>query len=335
MINSSTTTLHQRLFTLDSHVDIPWPAAEDPSNETSRCLDLPKMREGGLDAVCLAAYIPQGRLSDEGFESALTRAIAMLETIDHIGRKQDARLTPSVAAIQAAAEKHLPAIIPVVENGHAIGTDLANIARFRALGARYITLTHNGHNALADSAVPRRDLGDDLIKYGGLSDLGRAAIAEMNRLGVVVDVSHTSRATMLAAAAASSYPVVASHSCVRALCDHPRNLDDTQLDALAATGGVVQITAVPFFVKRGGSLQNTSISHFCDHIDHVVRRIGIHHVGIGSDFDGGGELADWRHVGQNPNVTAALIERGYDEDALMAIWGGNFMRVLGQAEVKR
>jgi membrane dipeptidase len=327
-------SLHDRLLTLDSHVDIPWPEAEDPFAETSRCLDIPKMRTGGLDAVCLVAYVPQGKRDAEGFEAATSRALAMLETINQVGHHHGARLAPTVAEIEEAVVANLPAIIPVVENGHAIGEDPANIARFRALGARYITLTHNGHNALADSAVARRDLGDERTLHGGLSDLGRAAIAEMNRLGVVVDVSHVSRASMLQAVAESSLPVVASHSCVRALCDHPRNLDDTQLDALAASGGVIQITAVPFFVKRGGSTGNVFVADFCDHIDYVVQRIGIDHVGIGSDFDGGGELSDWLHAGQNRNVTQELIKRGYQEDAIAKIWGGNFLRVLAASERK-
>jgi len=292
------------------------------------------MRAGGLKAVCLVAYVPQGKLDDEGFDAATARALAMLETINRIGHNHAARLTSAADEIAAAVAAHLPAIIPVVENGHAIGVDLANIARFRALGARYITLTHNGHNALADSAVPRRDLGDEATRHGGLSDLGRAAIIEMNRLGVVIDVSHSSRAAMLEAVAQSKFPVVASHSCVRALCNHPRNLDDTQLDILAATGGVVQITAVPYFVRRGGSVHDTNVAHFCDHIEYVVRRIGIDHVGIGSDFDGGGELADWRDVSQCANVTQDLRGRGYTEEQIAKIWGGNFLRVLRASEVK-
>ena len=328
-------SLHQSLLTLDSHIDIPWPEAEDPFGVTSRCMDIPKMHAGGLKAACLVAYVPQGKLDQEGFDAATSRALAMLETINWIGHHHAVRLAPAVDDIAAAAAAHLPAIIPVVENGHAIGTDLANIARFRAAGARYITLTHNGHNALADSAVPRRDLGDETTLHGGLSDLGRAAIIEMNRLGVVVDVSHTSRATMLEAAAQSKFPVVASHSCVRALCNHPRNLDDTQLDIMAATGGVVQITAVPYFVRRGGSVHDTSISHFCDHVDYVVRRIGIDHVGIGSDFDGGGELVDWRDVSQCANVTMELVGRGYNEEQIAKIWGGNFLRVLRASEVRQ
>lgn len=325
-------TLHHRLLTLDSHADIPWPEGEDPFGPSSRCLDIPKMRAGGLKSVCLAAYIPQGPLTPEGFSNATARAMAMLAVIRAIGEHEGARLAITAEQIAAAAADGLPAIIPVVENGHAIGIDLANIENFRALGVRYITLTHNGHNALADSAVPRRDLGDAPALYGGLSDLGRAAIAEMNRCGILIDVSHTARNSMLEAVKLSSRPVVASHSNVRALCDHPRNLDDLQLGALAANGGVIQLTCVPFFLRRGGSVHDTRISDLCDHIDFAVRRIGIDHVGIGTDFDGGGELADLRDASHCPAITRELIKRGYGEQDIAKIWGGNFLRVLRASE---
>src|SRR5262249_49106188 len=152
-----------------------------------------------------------------------------------MGRSENgivARLATTADEIAAAKRDGVLAIVPAVENGFAIGNDLSRLARFRALGARYLTVTHTGHNALGDSSNPRTDLGDALTEHGGLSPLGRAAIAEMNRLGMVVDVAHVSRDTMLQAASLSRTPVVSTHSCIRALCDHPRNMDDAQLDAL-------------------------------------------------------------------------------------------------------
>jgi membrane dipeptidase len=220
----------------------------------------------------------------------------------------------------------------VVENGHAIGETLDHLDAFRALGARYMTLTHNGHNALADSSVPRRDLGDGPTLHGGLSDLGREAIGRMNRLGMMVDVSHTSKAAMLQAIAASSTPVMATHSSIRALCDHPRNLDDEQLDALAESGGVVQVTLVSFFLKAGKKESEVTLDDFLDHIDYAVQRVGIAHVGIGSDFDGGGGVVGWRDAGESANVTAELMRRGYDQPAIAALWGGNFLRLMRLAE---
>jgi membrane dipeptidase len=328
--------LHDGLLTIDSHIDIPWPPGPSPFEDGPRRVDLPKMRRGGIGAGCFAAYIPQGRRDAAGFASAHERAVAMLHAIRSMGEAGadavPAQIATTVAEIEAARLAGGPAIIPVVENGHAIGETLDHLDEFRALGARYMTLTHNGHNALADSSVPRRDLGDAPTLHGGLSDLGRAAIGRMNRVGMMVDVSHTSKAAMLQAIAASSTPVIATHSCIRALCDHPRNLDDQQLDALAESGGVVQVTLVSFFLKAGKKEAEVTLGDFADHIDYAVQRMGIAHVGIGSDFDGGGGVVGWRDAGESANVTAELMRRGYDRSAIAALWGGNFLRLLRLAE---
>jgi membrane dipeptidase len=209
---------------------------------------------------------------------------------------------------------------------------LDHLDEFRALGARYMTLTHNGHNELSDSSVPRKDLGDPPELHGGLSDFGRAAIERMNRLGMMVDISHVSKLATLQAIETSRTPVIATHSSVRALCDHPRNLDDEQLDALAASGGVAQITLVSFFLRAGKKEAEVTVADFADHIDHAVQRMGIGHVGIGSDFDGGGGVVGWRDAGESANVTAELMRRGYDQPAIAALWGGNFLRLLRLAE---
>jgi membrane dipeptidase len=328
--------IHDGLLTIDSHIDIPWPPGPSPFEDGPRRVDLPKMRRGGVGAGCFAAYIPQGKRDPGGFASAYDRAIAMLHAIRSMGEPGNGtvpgRIATTVAEIEDARRAGGPAIIPVVENGHAIGETLDHLDAFRALGARYMTLTHNGHNALADSSVARRDLGDGQTLHGGLSDLGRAAIGRMNRLGMMVDVSHTSKAAMLQAVATSSTPVIATHSCIRALCDHPRNLDDEQLDALAASGGVVQVTLVSFFLKGGKKEAEVTLDDFVDHIDYAVRRMGIAHVGIGSDFDGGGGVVGWRDAGESANVTAELVRRGYDRPAIAALWGGNFMRLLRLSE---
>jgi membrane dipeptidase len=330
--------IHDGLLTIDSHIDIPWPPGPSPFEDGPRRVDLPKMRRGGIGAGCFAAYIPQGKRDAAGFAAAHERAVAMLHAIRSMGETESgadlvpAQIATTVAEIEAARFAGGPAIIPAVENGHAIGGTLDHLDEFRALGARYMTLTHNGHNALADSSVPRRDLGDGPTLHGGLSDLGRAAIGRMNRLGMMVDVSHTSKAAMLQAIGASSTPVIATHSSVRALCDHPRNLDDEQLDALAASGGVVQVTLVSFFLKAGKKESEVTLDDFLDHIDYAVQRMGIAHVGIGSDFDGGGGVVGWRDAGESANVTAELLRRGYDRAAIAALWGGNFLRLLRLAE---
>ncbi len=328
-------TLHASLLTLDTHVDIPWPTAVDPFEPSDRLIEFPKMVRGGLGAACIAAYVPQGPRTPESWAAAGERALAMLDAINAYGRTAHGiavRITPRADDVTAAHAAGAIAIIPVVENGHAIGQDLGMLGVFRARGARYMTLTHNGHNALADSSNPRADLGDAEALHGGLSPLGREAVQEMNRIGMLVDISHVSKQTAIQAAMLSKVPVVATHSCIRALCDVPRNIDDQTLDALRDTGGMVNITAVPSFVKWKSKADVVTVADYCDHIDYVVQRIGLAHCGISSDFDGGGGFSGWRDASESGNLTAELLRRGYGPAQIAALWGGNFLRLLRQAE---
>lgn len=327
--------LHRALLTLDTHIDIPWPTGPDPFQDGPRCVDMPKMQRGGLTAGCFVAYVPQTQRSPAAEDAAFARAVAMLQAINRMGHAEaglTARVTVTAAEIEAAKRDGVLAIVPAVENGFAVGADLGRIARLRALGAIYLTLTHNGHNALADSCNPRRDLGDRESEHGGLSVLGRAAVAELNRVGMLVDVAHVSRDTMLQAAETSRTPIVSTHSCVSALCDHPRNMMDWQLDVVRDVKGVIQITAVAAFLRPNGKPDEVTVADFADHVDHAVKRIGIDHVGISSDFDGGGGFSDWRNAADSANVTAELARRGYDQGALAKLWGGNFLRVMRVAE---
>jgi membrane dipeptidase len=322
--------IHAATLTLDTHVDIPWPDTPDPAGETARRVDFPKMRRGGLGAVVFIAYLPQGPLTPEGHAAAAARAEAMLRHI-RATAAEDRAFCPDAPATEAAkAAGHL-AVLSAVENGYAMGEDLSLLATWKSLGAIYVTLTHNGHNLLADSAIPLKNLGDEATRHGGLSALGRAAIAEMNRVGLLVDVSHASRDAMLQAAEVSRTPIVATHACCRALRDHPRNLDDAQLDALKAVGGLVQITAVPSFLRNppaGGGNTQASVADYVDHVDHAVRRIGIDHVGMSSDFDGGGGLSDWPDAARSKAVTAELLRRGYTDREVGLLWSGNFLRLM-------
>jgi membrane dipeptidase len=330
-------SLHRTLLTLDSHIDIPWPNGPDPFRDGTRRVDLPKMLRGGVSAGCFVAFVPQAARTPENEAAAFARAVAMLEAIAAMGRTEGgiaARVTPTAAEVVAARRDGVLAIIPAVENGFAIGRDLTRLARLRALGARYLTLTHNGHNALADSCNPRRDLRDADAEHDGLSPFGVQAIAELNRLGMLVDVAHVSKPGMLQAAAASRTPVLSTHSCIRALCNHSRNLDDEQLDALRAVGGVAQITAVSAFLKPHARPDAVTVADFVDHIDYAVRRIGVEHVGISSDFDGGGGFAGWHDASDSANLTIELASRGYDRAAIALLWGGNFLRLLRIAEEK-
>ena len=330
--------LHRSILTLDSHIDIPWPGGSGDGfrNETTtRRVDLPKMRRGGLSAGCFAAYVPQGARDAAGHAAAAERALAMLDGIAAMtdgGEGREVRLCSTAGEVEHAQAQGAVAVIPAVENGYAIGEDLGLLAAFRRRGARYVTLTHNGHNLLADAAIPRRDLGDGETLHGGLSPFGHEAVREMNRLGLLVDVSHLSRRSMLQAAMQSRTPVVATHSCVRTLCDHPRNLDDTQLDALRDTEGLIQITAMPSFLKPRAGPSQVKVADFVDHLDYVVRRIGVAHVGISSDFDGGGAITGWSNAAESPALTDELMRRGYGHSEIAAFWGGNFLRLLRQAE---
>jgi len=332
--------LHQGLLTIDTHIDIPWPAGPDvfqdtPRDQTGRRVDFPKMRAGGLKTGCFAAYVPQGPRTPEGWQAATSRALAMLDAINAMGRTEaglTARVVTTAQEIEAANRDGVIGVMPCVENGHAMGQDLGVLAQFQARGARYLTLTHNGHNALADSSNPRTDLGDGPTLHGGLSGLGRDAVRELNRLGMLVDVSHVSEQTALQAAMLSRTPVLATHSCVRALCNVPRNADDMLLDALRDSEGMVNITAVPSFVRPGGKADAVTVSDYCDHIEYVIRRCGLAHVGISSDFDGGGGFSGWRDASESANLTAELVRRGYSAGEIAALWGGNFLRLLRRAE---
>ena len=321
--------LHAGLLTLDSHIDVPWPDTPDPNLDGPRRVDLPKMHRGGLWAGCFAAYIPQGPRTPPATADALARVAAMLDAIDRMaaGAILPVALAETGDDVRAARAAGRIAIVRAIENGYPMGDDLSRLAHWRGRGVRYLTLVHNGHNQLADSANPRSDLGDHASLHGGLSDLGRAAIREMNRLGLAVDISHLSRQAMMQAVQHSQHPVVATHSCAAALCPHPRNLDDMQIDALRDTGGLIQITAMGGFLRPRGKGEAT-VADFVDHLDHVVSRAGVAHVGISSDFDGGGGIEGWRDASESPNVTAELVRRGYGHAEIAAFWGGNFLRVL-------
>lgn len=327
--------VHAGLLTIDTHIDIPWPTGPSILEDGSRKVDFPKMRRGGLWAGCFAAYLPQGPRTPEGHAAAATRALAMLDAINAMGAGPSgpvAVVTTTADAIEAARRAGQLMIIPAVENGYGMGEDLGLLAQFRGKGARYLTLTHNGHNALADSSNPRRDLGDGETLHGGLSGLGREAVMELNRLGMLVDISHVSRQGALQAAMLSRTPVLATHSCVRALCDVPRNADDVLLDALRECGGMVNITAVPSFLRANGKAEAVTVADYADHVDYAVRRMGLGHVGISSDFDGGGGFSGWHDAGESANLTAELLRRGYGRAELAQLWGGNFLRLLRLAE---
>jgi membrane dipeptidase len=322
------------LLTLDTHVDIPWPDMPDPALATSRRVDFPKMRAGGLNAVVFIAYVPQGPRDAGALRAASERAEAMLRAIRATADGKTVRVAMRALEVEAAVAQGALALLLGVENGHALGRNLSRLAAFRALGACYLTLTHDGHNDLGDAARPKPALGDAEAEHGGLSAFGREVVAELNRLGMLVDVSHAAKATMLDAVRLSRAPVVATHTACRALVDHPRNLDDEQLDALRETGGLAQITAVSAFLRSApdGRPSAADLGDIADHVDHAVRRIGVDHVGLSSDFDGGGGVTGWADASETPSLTAELRRRGYGERELGLLWSGNFLRLMRVAQ---
>ncbi len=386
--------IHERVITADTHKDISGNFAptdgsdgEDPNVRAGRKVDLPQMREGGLDLVFFVVFVGQGQgnLDDEGYTNALGAAMRKFDGIhrmaDELYGDQIGLATSAAEAEQFAAEGKLVAAIGV-ENGYPMGDDIALIARFKELGAGYMGITHNGHNQLGDSNTaawygteeePQRAM------HGGLSELGREAIAEMNRQGIMVDISHAGKQTMMEALEVSQAPVIASHSSVTALRDHPRNLDDEQLLALRENGGVMQTVALGNYVKDPAPRDEAiaalreemglpseqpeltdeeraerealqaeferrvaeeidtefppaSVQDFVDHIDYAVNLIGIDHVGISSDFDGGGGIDGWDNAAETFNVTHELVKRGYTEEEVAKVWSGNLLRVWREVE---
>ncbi|MCD8073125.1 MAG: dipeptidase, partial [Alistipes sp.] len=287
-------------------------------------LDLVKMEEGRLDAAMVVAYIPQGPRDEQSHREAFARAKSLLERMKSKveAYPEYAGIALSFADAERFKEQGRRAIFLGVENGYAIGKDLSKLGEFQRLGAVYMTLCHNGANDICDSAIGSAE-------HGGLSGFGREVVAGMNRSGMVIDLSHSSEATFYDVLELSRAPVVCTHSCARALCDHPRNLTDDQMRALARAGGVVQICLYGPFLKAD---REATIVDALEHIEHAVRTAGIDHVGIGSDFDGGGGVAGCNGANELINITVELLRRGYPEKDIAKILGGNLRRVVDRVQ---
>lgn len=373
-IEDAAKKVHEKILTVDTHVDTP--SELDHINlrggtiqdERTGKVDFPRMKEGGLDAIFFAVYVSPGPLNDSAYKVAIEKAMTMFHET-HFVLKENNDLAE--LALQAEDAKKLEAIgkraIYIgIENGYAIGRDLSLLKTYYDLGTRYITLCHSRSNDICDSST------DDPLHFG-LSDFGKEVVKEMNRLGIMIDVSHISDDAFFNVVEQSAVPVIASHSCARALCDHPRNMSNEMLLKLRESNGVIQVTLVSNFVKKRENeeamqkefatlqekfgdpdllspdslglyrneraglrerypRQYATVSDLVNHIDHVVDLIGIDHVGIGSDFDGGGGLADCNDVSEMGNITRELINRGYSEKEIAKIWGGNLMRVFMAVE---
>jgi len=413
--------IHERVIKLDTHNDI------EPANFTADCnytmrlttqVNIPKMVEGGMDVSFMIVYVGQGPLTPEGYENAYRQAVAKFDAVHRLTEKiapDNIGLALTPADVLALHKKHLRIAVIGVENGYPIGTDIKKVQEFYDRGGRYMSLAHNGNSQLADSNTGETQ---GYLYNNGLSPLGREVIAEMNRLGMMVDLSHPSKGANMEAMRLSKAPVIASHSGVRALADVSRNMDDEQLLALKKNGGVIQVVGFASYVKtdskeridalaklreefgltqgggrggRGGGrgrgegnaervcpVENASapppargggrgrgnagldalsperraeydkrlaeidvkfppaaranVKDFVNHIDYAVKLIGIDHVGISSDFDGGGGIDGWNSAAEAFNVTLELVRRGYTEEQIGKLWSGNLLRVWGEVE---
>ena len=321
--------LHNRILTLDSHCDTPMffdQQIDFASRDPKILVDLHKMTEGHLDATIMVAYLKQLGLEENDLSAATTKADRILDEIEAMVAKSNSAVgiayTPAdLYRLKAEGKK---AIMLGIENGYAIGKDIKNVERFRNRGVVYMTLCHNGNNQLCGSAR----YNDEGL---GVNDFGERVIREMNRVGMMVDISHAGEQTFYDALNISNKPIVASHSSARALCNHPRNLTDDQLKALAAKGGVAQVTLYSGFLKGEGM---ATIKDAIKHLNHMVNVMGIEHVGIGTDFDGDGGIIGCASASELINFTRCLLKERYSEEDIRRIWGGNFLRVMEEVQRK-
>ena len=367
-------------LTIDTHVDIPdtymRDARFDAGTDTDLRVDLGKMERGGLDAAFFVIYVEQGPLTAEGYATAMATAEQKYSAIELLVERYPdrIRLATTPGEVRANHDAGLLSALIGIENGYSLGRRLDRLDAAYARGARYLGLTHTGHNAICTSSGARPEFGDEPAGDRGLSGFGRSVVHRANTLGMLVDVSHASDACVRDVLAASAAPIIASHSSARALVDHPRNLPDDLLRAIAGKGGVVQAVAYREFVKSdparaaaeaelqarvaadAGADAFDSVLHgtlpaavegarrieaefpmatlaeYVDHIVHMVEVAGIDHVGIASDFDGGGQVTGWSDASETANVTEALRARGFDEAEVAKLWGGNLLRAWREAE---
>lgn len=389
------TEIHKRVLTVDTHNDINIKNFTNEVNYTQELdnqVNLPKMKKGGLDVTWLVVYTGQDELTEKGYANAYKEAISKFDAIhkltEEIAPDEIELAVTSEEAININKKGKKVAMIGI-ENGYPIGTDINRVKEFYDLGARYMSLSHNGHSQLCDSNTGEED---NVWLHNGVSELGKEVITEMNKWGMMIDVSHPSKEAMRDMIELSKAPIIASHSSCRALCNHSRNLDDEQLMWMKENGGVIQTVAFSAYVNTeknntyneatkailneiaasqdfeiiswsayrelekedqkayyskyleirklakpkideiSKTLDPVNVSDFVDHIDYLVEKIGIEHVGISSDFDGGGGVDGWNDASETLNVTIELVKRGYTEEQITLLWGGNLFRVLDEVQ---
>lgn len=370
--------IHDRVLTIDTHADTPlrmiqpgFDMAErhDPK-ETGSKVDYPRMKEGGLDAIFFAAFVAQDIRDNDGHDRAKNLCLQMIDSIKTSTDKNSdlVGLATTPEDAYALEKEGKRAIYIGIENGYPLGNDISNVEMFYNKGVRYITLVHSTNNDIADSATDSKG-----TEHGGISDFGNEVVKEMNRLGIMVDISHGNDSVFYDAIAMSKAPIIASHSNARAVTNHNRNMTDEMLKLTAKNGGVVQLTMLATYLRDAPPNQErdsamaalrasimpsdqmtaeernearkafrainekypappATVKHVVDHIDHIVKVAGIDHVGIGCDFDGGGGIEGVFDASEVMNITIELVKRGYTEEQIEKIWGGNFIRVFKEVE---
>ncbi len=389
--------IHNNIITLDTHIDINVKNFTDSINYSQRLdsqVNIPKMNEGGLDVAWLIVYTKQDSLNTQGYLMAYENAISKFKAIHRLAEEyapNDIELALTSNTVREIHAKGKKTAMIGVENGYPIGTDISNVKKFHELGARYMSLAHNGHSQLSDSHTGEED---GVWLHHGLSKLGKQVLIEMNRYGIMIDASHPSKEAVKQMIALSKAPIIASHSSARALCNHSRNLDDELLLLLKENGGVAQTVAFSSYLntqkdtlyrnavkplyeaiakeigvelidpkdfgnKKDIEIQTyfenlkrikkiadkdarmqkinkttppVSVEDLADHIDYMVKLIGIDHVGISSDFDGGGGIDGWGNISETFNVTLELVKRGYSENQISKLWSENLLRVLDEVQ---
>lgn len=387
--------IHNDIITIDTHNDINvnnFTAERNYTQNLDTQVNLPKMKKGGIDVTWLIVYTGQEELAPAGYQVAYEQAMAKFDAIHRLVKEiapTEIGLATSSEEVRKLVSEGKKVAMIGVENGYPIGTDIKNVEKFYDLGARYMSLSHNGHSQLCDSNTGE---AGDVWLHGGLSELGKQVIKEMNRLGMMIDVSHPSKESMRQMIKLSKAPLIASHSSARALCNHSRNLDDEQLEWLKKNGGVIQTVAFDSYLntekdnafseavrkvytevgekvgfkildrdevrkmdpnqrevyykeyrnvrklaqpkvqKLKEKVPPVDVQDFIDHVDYLVKKIGIDHVGISSDFDGGGGVEGWTDASQSFNVTLELVKRGYSREEIAKLWGENLLRVMDEVE---
>ncbi|MFM6853852.1 MAG: dipeptidase [Sphingopyxis sp.] len=369
--SNSAAAIHDRTLTLDTHLDTPehfdrpgWSIADRHSFATDMSsVDLPRMRDGGLDGGFFVIYTPQGPLTGAGYADALAFARRRADAIARVVAANSGAMAFATTARQARAiaATGKRVVLQSIENSYPLGEDLSLLGEFYRRGVRMAGPVHNGGNQFGDSA------SGGTARWGGLSPLGRQWVAEMNRLGMVIDGSHASDAALDQMLALSTAPIILSHSGVKSVFDHPRNITDAQLRALAAKGGVMQVNSV--FLGRFNltparsalydrqdhwasmspadqrqlaadwaaldqreTLNNGDFDRFMAALQHCLTVAGVDHCGVGADWDGGGGVAGMADITQLPRITEALLAAGYSPADISKIWSGNAMRVLSAAQ---